>query len=245
MVLFISFILILDAANKMDLVPFLEIDLLNLRDNLIPELKKFCKSVFDPDAMMSVASELRYLKSIKDHFDEQLKTPSENFIKYFLSEVYDGRQTQTVIEKYTPIVLKALNDYINERVSAKIASALAASEPAIESKQPIEETEPVPVSKIVTTNMELEAFYIIKSLLTDVVEPARITYKDTESYFSVVIDDKVTKWICRLTLDSEIKKTITIINSDKQPVKLPINDINDIFKYKEELKAAYCARETK
>lgn len=36
-------------------------------------------------------------------------------------------------------------------------------------------------SKIVTTEEELEAYFIIKSLLKDVVDLQDITYKDTES----------------------------------------------------------------
>ena len=37
----------LEESNKMDLVPFLEIDMANLKDSSINELKKFCKDNFD------------------------------------------------------------------------------------------------------------------------------------------------------------------------------------------------------
>ena len=39
----------LEESNKMDLVPFLEIDMANLKDSSINELKKFCKDNFDKD----------------------------------------------------------------------------------------------------------------------------------------------------------------------------------------------------
>lgn len=41
----------LDDRNKMDSDPFLTINILDLRENQVPELKKFCKSVFDIDAI--------------------------------------------------------------------------------------------------------------------------------------------------------------------------------------------------
>lgn len=36
----------------MDLVPFLEIDMLNLKDSSINELKKFCKANFDKEKIL-------------------------------------------------------------------------------------------------------------------------------------------------------------------------------------------------
>ena len=48
----------LEESNKMDLVPFLEIDMTNLKDSSINELKKFCKDNFDKDKIFSTAEEL-------------------------------------------------------------------------------------------------------------------------------------------------------------------------------------------
>ena len=44
----------------MDLVPFLEINMLQLKDSSINELKKFCKDNFDKDKIFSTAEELKY-----------------------------------------------------------------------------------------------------------------------------------------------------------------------------------------
>ena len=48
----------LEESNKMDLVPFLEIDMANLKDSSINELKKFCKDNFDKDKIFSTAEHL-------------------------------------------------------------------------------------------------------------------------------------------------------------------------------------------
>lgn len=219
----------LDEANRMDLTPFLEVDLLNLKENLVAEMKKFCKGSFNPNDMVSSASELKYSKAIKEYFAEQLKTPTDDFVRYFLGKVYDGVKTQSVIDRYAAIVKKALNDFIIERVNEKITSALTSSN---ESKEIIEEVQPEePKTKINTTSEEIEAYYIIKSILADSFDPKRICYKDTENYFSVVLDGMITHWVCRLYLGGS-NKFVIIPNVNKEHKKFSINDINDLYEYR-------------
>ncbi len=43
----------LQEPNKMDDTPFLEFDMLNIKEALVPELKKFHKENFDPDSLYS------------------------------------------------------------------------------------------------------------------------------------------------------------------------------------------------
>ena len=102
----------LDEANKMDLTPFLEINIDNLKDAQINELKKFSKEVFDKDNIFSTASELKYSTLIKGLLSQDLDAPSDDFIRYVLSGVYDGPKTQKVIDKFKPIVKKSFNGFI-------------------------------------------------------------------------------------------------------------------------------------
>lgn len=223
----------LDEANKMDLTPFLEIDLLNLKENLIPELKKFHKDSFDPEALVSVASELKYSKAIKEFFESELKTPTDDFVKYFTARVYDGVKTQAIIERFTAIIKSALNDYINEKVNEKIKSALITNtptEPTESSAQAEEKVEEI--NKIVTTTSEIEAYYIVKSMVNGILPSNRVSYKDTETYFSVIIDNKVTQWLCRIKLDGA-KKSITFQMPDKTLNRIPIDKPDDIFAYRD------------
>ena len=89
----------LDNPNKMDEDPFLTINVLDIRDNQVPELKKFCKSVFDVDSIFSTASELKYVHEFKDVFTQQLNEPSDDFIRFFLQGCYSGAKTQNVLER--------------------------------------------------------------------------------------------------------------------------------------------------
>ena len=114
----------LDEANKMDLVPFLEINMLDLKENLVNELKKFSKQIFDKDKILSTASDLKYSNLIKEYLKKLLDDPTDDYVRFILNEVYDGLKSQKVIDKFKPIVKKSCNTFINDIVNQKISSAL-------------------------------------------------------------------------------------------------------------------------
>lgn len=49
----------------MDEKPFLEIDLLDLDETVVPEIKKLTKSAFDLESIINAAGELKYVSLIK------------------------------------------------------------------------------------------------------------------------------------------------------------------------------------
>ena len=186
--IFYRFYTDLEDANKMDKDPFLTINILDIRDNQVPELKKFCKSVFDIDSIFSTASELKYAHEFKNIFTAQLDDPSDDFLRFFLQGCYSGPKTQNVMEKFRPILKKALNDLVSEMMNDKIKTALGGSggSVSISEAKPVEVpvSEPVEdeeqgkrVPNIITTEEELEAYFIIKNLLGDITDIHNITYK--------------------------------------------------------------------
>lgn len=243
--IFYRFYTDLEDANKMDKDPFLTINILDIRDNQVPELKKFCKSVFDIDSIFSTASELKYAHEFKNIFTAQLDNPADDFMRFFLQSCYSGQKTQNVIEKFRPILKKALNDLISEMMNDKIKTALGGSGGSVS----ISETKPVEVppsesaeeeglekriSNIITTEEELEAYFIIKNLLGDITDIHNITYKDTESYFSILYKGNTRKWICRLRL-TENMKYLVVPDEAKKETRYPLKDIYDIREYKEQI----------
>lgn len=238
----------LDEANKMDLSPFLELDMLNIKDNLIPEVKKFHRDVFDVDSISSAASELKYSKLIKSYFTEQLGTPADDFVRFMISHAYEGTKTQSIIDKFRPIVKKALNDYISELMNDRIISALKAD---AEKQTPASATEPAQTdnaatlgvadtseekgSSIVTTAEELEGFYAIKGILRGKIPADKITYKDTGTYFGVLFDNNTRKWICRLDLSGTKKKLILPDENTKNGIRYDINGVDSLYDYADQL----------
>ncbi len=233
----------LDSPNKMDDAPFLSVNILDIRDNQVAELKKFCKSEFDVDSIFSTASELKYVHEFKNAFMGQLDNPSDDFVKLFLQGCYTGQKTQNVIEKFRPLLKKALNDFISETMNDKIKTALGGSSgslSAVEQKKieelPEEAIEEKSPPNVVTTEEELEAYFIIKNMLCNVVPIKDITYKDTESYINILYKGNTRKWICRLRLTDK-QKTLIIPDENKKETKYTMEDIYDIAQHKDELLA--------
>lgn len=235
----------LENTNKMDEDPFLTINILDIRDNQVPELKKFCKSVFDIDSIFSTASELKYVHEFKTIFTAQLDQPSDDFLRFFLQGCYSGAKTQNVIEKFRPILRKALNDLISEMMNDKIKVALGGSGGSVSVSEPkqVEEPNADPdsdsgdkkrIPNIVTTEEELEAYFIVKNLLSNVTDIKNITYKDTESYISILYKSNTRKWICRLKL-TDSAKCLILPDESKKEMKYPLQDIYELSQYKEQL----------
>lgn len=220
----------LDESNKMDNSPFLEIDLLNIQDNEILELKKFTKENFNIDLIFNSASDLKYLSSIEKVLNDEFNNPSDEFTKIILNKgVYDGVKTQNIIDKYKPILKKSITNYINGIINEKLRNLINENHSEKEETKNLDTLE-----GIITTEEEIESYYTVKSILSEKVDPERIFYKDTYSYFGILFDDKVTKWICRVYLKENIKYII-IADENKKEIKHEINSIKDIYKYKDEL----------
>jgi len=222
----------LENANLMDKTPFLTVDLLDLKERDVAELKKFRKEALDIDNILSSAENLKFTRLVKEWFAQELDSPSTNFVKMAINDIHDGVKSQKVIDQFTPIVKRATQQYINDSINSKIQSALNREEPVVTQ---LEVSDPDPEGKkIVTTLEELEAFGAIKAILHDTVSGDRIAYRDTGSYFGILLDDNNRKWICRAHLDGA-KKFITVSDLDKNPVRYDISSIDDIYKYSNEI----------
>lgn len=144
--------------------------------------------------------------------------------------LYSGVKTQNVINKYKPIVKRALSTYVSNLVNQKIQEALNRTTAESEAtEEPVEDK-----NQIITTVEELESYYTVKAILSEVVSPDKIYYKDTFTYFGILYDNKVTKWICRMYL-KENSKYIVIPDVDKKEIRFDINSISDLYKLKKEL----------
>ena len=79
------------------------------------------------------------------------------------------------------------------------------------------------------------AISLVKSILRNVLPSERITYRDAQTYFAILIDDNNRKTICRLYFNSANKR-IGIVKGDKSEVRYPLTTLDDIFTHAEELK---------
>ena len=122
------------------------------------------------------------------------------------------------------------------KAAIKDNEAPAAEQPAEEQATvPVEETA---VSKINTTEEELQAFYVVKAILRGSVPAERVTYRDAQTYFAIFIDNNNRKPVCRLYLDSENNKRITFVDEAKKEHHNKIATLDDIYQYADEIIAA-------
>ena len=221
----------LDEPNKMDNTPFLTIDITKIKDVQITEIAKFHKENFDVEKITSSASELKYLNNLKAFLSEQLTQPTESFLKYIVGEIYEGAKTKNTLEKFEPIVKKGFSQFISERVNEKLSAALNTN---VDTKLPnddiSEEIEDASKtdSEIVTTPEELEAYTTTKIVLKDIIEPSRVFYRDNRSYFNILIDDNIRKWIMRVYVNNHQIKLV--FNNDDRTV-VEIKNPLDIVQY--------------
>jgi len=226
----------LEEPNKMDSKPFFEFNILDFKESTVNELKKFKKQDLNIDNIMNTASELKYQNEIKQLMQKILYNPSDEFINYILAEIYIGRKTQGVVDKFRPIITKSVNQFINELMNDRIKAALDQSSESEQPKQDILESAPeAPIeeeSKIVTTMEELESFFIIKSILREVVPVEKISHKDTLSYFGILYDNNTWKWICRLYLKENVKY-LAVPDEHKKEKRIEISNVQDIYQHSE------------
>ena len=207
----------LEEPNKMDKEPFLEFNLLDMKDNQISQIEKFHKKYLDIEEILNTASVLKYHTLFKKSIAQQIASPSNEFVKLFLQPFYKGAKTQAVIEKFKPILKNSFQEYINETINDRIKSALD-STPAAASEGRI------------TTEEEWEAAALIKDILKNVVKQEDIHHKQTESYLAILYKNNTRKWICRLNLYSA-QKMLILPDENKKEQKYPINDIQEIESY--------------
>lgn len=225
----------LDEPNKMDNTPFLTIDITKIKDIQIVEIAKFHKENFDIDKITSSAAELKHLNNLKAFLSEQLSQPTDSFLKYIVGEIYEGPKTKNTLEKFEPIVKKGFSQFISERVNEKLSAALNTNvDTKLSNDEIVEEIEEASKadSEIVTTPEELEAYTTTKIVLKDIIDPSRVFYRDNRSYFNILIDDNIRKWIMRVYVSNH---QIKLVFNNEARTTVEIKNPLDIVQYSAEL----------
>ncbi|UPT69902.1 MAG: type I restriction enzyme HsdR N-terminal domain-containing protein [Flavobacterium sp. JAD_PAG50586_2] len=221
----------LDEKNKMDQKPFLQFDITSLKDNSINEISKFHKSSFNVENIVNNASSLKYIQEIRKQIENELTTPSSEFVKLFANKVYGGRLTEKVMEEFRDLVGKGFNQFINEKINDRLNAAL--NKEAQNQKEDIPETIE-DESKVFTSDEEMEGYRIVVAILRRRLPVSRIVCRDTQSYFGILLDDNNRKPLCRLHLNGG-KKYIGLFNDNKTENRQAIQTVDDIYLFEKEL----------
>jgi hypothetical protein len=222
--------------NKMDEKPFFIFDLADIKDNQIDELRKFHKTYYDFDNILSTASELKYTGELKALIDAEIHNPSPEFVKHFAGQIYTGKITAKVLEQFTNFTKKSFSQYMNDLITERLKSAL--SKETESQKVKAAESDPTTAAleqpKDVATEEEIESFMIVRAIMRATTTVDRIKYRKAQSYFSVLLDDSNRKPVCRMYL-TPTKKQIGIFDETKKEVRVDLKTLDDIYNFSESL----------
>jgi hypothetical protein len=70
----------------------------------------------------------------------------------------------------------------------------------------------------------METFTIVKIILKDTIQIDRLYYRDNKSYFNILLDDNIRKWIVRVFVyDNKIKMVLNDSNKTSYEISTPVD----------------------
>lgn len=205
-------------TNVMDEKPFLTIDFTKHNAEELTQLAEFKHDNFHAEKLRYFAEENQYIQQFKVVIQRSINEADLDFVRYVAQQANIPRQLNTkFLESIQPFVKQA----VEQAISDTVVKGLSA--PTIITAQPIEiainDTDTrseapdtaadiinTDNNKIITTVNEQSLYHIVQELL-----PAHeLTAKDTESYFSVLYQNKNNRWLFRYDVNRK-RPTIQFI----------------------------------
>lgn len=193
----------LDTKNIMDKEPFLKVDFSALDVSLSNRLRQFKHDEFQPDALRLLAEETVYLNAFTTAISDTLRNPDADFVRYISNKAGIQRQFNAkFIEGVTPIVAQSIKRSVSDMVVSGLTSTPAPLADGVASVKkddlPITPDHKADMvdpdnARIITTYAERKLFEVVQDILGN----AEVNAKDTESYYSVLFQNKVNRWLLR------------------------------------------------
>lgn len=188
--------------NIMDSVPFLSVRFDEFGENDHEKLANFRYDRFQPDRLKSFAEERSYLDNFTRTIGSLLREVDQDFVKFVATRAnMTSKLTPKFLETITPLVKQAVAEAISGMVVSGLSVPQAPQQQAVEATghnedQPGNWIDPAN-PKIVTTPAERKLFEIAADILDGQVDENDLTWKDTESYFGILYQNKVNRWLVR------------------------------------------------
>lgn len=213
----------LNNKNVMDVDPFLVIDFKAIEGSLITRLARFRHDEFQPEALRTLAEESVFLAAFKDVVRKSVLECDQDFVRFVAGKsVVQRTLTARFVETITPIVKLA----VAQSMSDMVVSSLSAPAPV----PPPQASEPAPDTlkadlvdpanpKVVTTYAERRLLEVVQDILGPATD---ISSKDTESYFSILYQGKVNRWLVRYFADKKtpfIQVSVPMTEERRREVK--------------------------
>lgn len=224
--------------NVMDGSPFLVLDLDSLTQRSVDELEKFTKGRFNPDSIRASADRLLYRKELLDAFAAEYDSPSEEFVGLLGRRVYHGGAfTKAVRSQFSVMVRDAFHEFVEGLIKARFEAAQKGGEDAGDGNGDDAADNETDEPEVVTTELEITGYQIVRAIVADVLPPERVTYRDHLHYFSVLVDDKIGQPLCQLHFNREKRLKVRFqTNGRWDEERISISKVEDIYKYASRLR---------
>ena len=141
------------------------------------------------------------------------------------------KATGKIVDQFKEIVKISCQQFLSDIITDRLKTALdkeKESEPKLIEPEKKE-------NLIETTEEEIEAYHIVKSILRKDIEPARITYRDFQRFFSILIDDSIRNTVCRFYF-TESNKIIAFLKDNKTEEREEMTSIDDIYRFSDKIR---------
>ena len=211
----------LDNKNLMDEIPFFQFSLENYSVSDIEILEQFMFSNFNADKIDKNASESKIITGVTGEIKTLFEKPNIETIKLFTKSSYKGRYTDSAISRLTILFKKALKQFVNDRVSNQLKSATEAEE-VIDNN----------CDKIITTEEEKQAFYIVQAIARDVIPSEDIVMRDQINLCMILYKNDQCKPIVKLYFN-DVKNLQIELFDEEGSYKIELATIDEIYDYKD------------
>lgn len=227
----------LEKPNIMDEKPFFTLDISNLKETSLKILHNFSKNGYNLEEILDSAEGLKYIKAIRKEFEKEIQDPSDEMVRLLVNRFFNKPFTAPRLLAFKEYTKKAFSTSINETINFRLKNALNISEtvPSKATEQTTAIDENVDTPKFITTEEEVEGSQIVKAILREVLPSSRIAFRDTQSYFGILLDDNNRKPICRLHFNSANKYIELFHNGKDNGEKKLISSLDEIYNFKNEL----------
>lgn len=227
----------LEKPNIMDEKPFFTLDLANISDSSLKILENFTKSSYNLENILDSAEALKYIKAIRNEFEKELQNPSDEIVKLLVSKFFNKPLTASRLLAFKEYTKKAFSNSINESINFRLKNALNIGEtiPSKENQKLSSVDEEMEAPRFITTEEEIEGSQIVKAILREAIPANRISFRDTQSYFGILLDDNNRKPLCRLHFNSANKYVELFHNGKDNGEKQSLLSLDEIYNFKKEL----------
>ncbi|WOE40733.1 type I restriction endonuclease [Acinetobacter chinensis] len=193
-------------TNVMDEKPFLTIDFTKAHPEDLTQLAEFKHDNFHAEKLRFFAEENQYIQQFKAVIKKSINEVDIDFVRYVAQQASIQRQLNTkFLESIQPFVKQAVQQAISDTVvkglsSPTIITAQPVEQKPVATQDPIATPDPDPDfivnpdnEKIITTKDEMDLLNIVTELFPEI----EIEGRDTESYYSVLYQNKTNRWLFR------------------------------------------------